>query len=87
MSTILVLIWLPLNPCGQRRTKGGRGLVRRTLYMPALSPCFRNPVFKDIYQRLIHKGKPHHVAIVAVMRKLACPLNCLPADPSFHLAK
>ncbi len=72
---------------GQRRTKGGRELVRRTLYMPALSSCFRNPVFKHIYQRLIHKGKPHHVAIVAVMRKLVCLLNRLLADPSFQPPK
>lgn len=71
----------------KRRVAGGREQVRKVLYMAALSGARSNPVFKAFYQRLkIQKGKPHKVAIVAVMRKMLTVLNKLLANPQFSLA-
>jgi transposase len=49
--------------------KTGRVALRRALYMPAMGAATqnRNAV---LYQRLLAKGKPKKVAIVACMRKL-----------------
>ena len=69
---------------GARTTLGGRQLMRRTLYAPILSATQHNPIFKEFYYRLKAAGKPHHVAAVAVMRKLICLLNRLLSDPGFQ---
>lgn len=68
---------------GRRMIAGGRGRVRRALHMPALSAVSHNPVLKALYDRLRAAGKPHRVALTAVMRKLLCVLNRLTADPAF----
>ena len=62
---------------GARHIKGGRGDVRRPIYMAALSAARRNPQLKVFYDRLIAKGKLKKVAIVAVMRKLVALANTL----------
>jgi len=72
---------------GKRTTRGGRELIRRTIYMPTLCAIRNNSMFKEFYDRLIGKGKPHHVAAVAVMRKRVCLLNRMIADPTFQLKK
>lgn len=68
---------------GSRTIHGGRGLIRRSLYMPALCAARCNPILQKFYQGLIARNKPHHVALTAVMRKLICLLNRILADPSF----
>lgn len=71
----------------RRRVAGGRSQVRTVLYMAAISAARSNPILKAFYQRLkTAKGKPHKVAIVAVMRKMLTVLNRLIADPKFSLA-
>jgi transposase len=55
---------------GKRRTRGGRSEVRRALYMAALSATRHNPVIRAFYLRLLQKGKPKKLALVACMRKL-----------------
>jgi transposase len=62
---------------GQRMIGGGRPKARRALYMSALVACFKNPVLKPFYLRLIAKGKPFKVALTAAMRKLLIHLNSL----------
>jgi transposase len=63
---------------GQRCIKGGRRRVRNALYMPCVGAAtLNNPVFKAFYQRLIAKGKPPKVALVACMRKLIIILNTM----------
>lgn len=75
---------------GQRHIQGGRRKLRCLLYMPTLSAAtLHNPVLKAHYQRLIAKGKPHKVALIACMRKLICILNTMLArgekwDPTRH---
>lgn len=53
-----------------RLTKAGNPLLRRALYMPALTAIRHNPVIKAFYQRLRAAGKPAKSAIAACMRKL-----------------
>jgi len=72
---------------GKRHVRGGRHLLRRSLYMPALCATNHNPILKEFYGRLITKGKPHHVAITAVIRKLVRLVNRLLSDPNFEPIK
>jgi transposase len=60
---------------GQVHIRGGRLAVRQALYMAALSAMRCNPVLKPFAQRLTARGKPFHVVITAVMRKLLIHLN------------
>jgi transposase len=65
---------------GQAKIGGGRGDLRRALYLPALSAARFNPDLKAVYDRLRTKGKPAKVALVAVMRKLVILANVLVRD-------
>lgn len=76
---------------GRRTIFGGRGQVRRGLYMAALVAIRFNPVIKRFYDRLVTVGKPKKVAIVACMRKLLTILNAMVKtgkswDDSLHAA-
>jgi transposase len=62
---------------GQRVTSGGRSSVRRVLYMATLVATRYNPHIKAFYVRLLAKGKPKKLALVAAMRKLLTILNTL----------
>ena len=62
---------------GYRAIRGGRGLVRRALYMAALSAIRANPDLRRVYQGLRRRGKPGKVALVAVMRKLLLRLHAI----------
>lgn len=56
---------------GPRHIQGGRRKLRCMLFMPIVSAATRhNPVLKACYQRLVARGKPAKVALVACMRKL-----------------
>ena len=50
---------------------------RTVLYMGALVGSYRNPVLRELYQRLLEAGKPKKLALVACMRKLLTILNSL----------
>ena len=60
---------------GKRTIFGGRRALRCGLYMAALVATRHNRLLRDFYQRLRTKGKPHKVALTAVMRKLLLALN------------
>ncbi len=60
---------------GKRRARGGRGSVRRVLYMSALVATKKNSVINKFYIRLLSQGKPKKLALVACMRKLLTMLN------------
>ncbi len=51
-------------------SKMGCARLRKSLYMPALVSVRFNPLMQAFYQKLLAKGKPKKVALVAVMRKL-----------------
>ena len=62
---------------GQRITWGGRADVRSMLYMATMSAIRFNAVIKPFYERLLVKGKPKKVAIVACMHKVLTILNAI----------
>ena len=63
---------------GYRAIRGGRGTVRRALYMSALSVIrSKNSALARFYQQLRKRGKPGKVALVAVMRKLLLQLHAI----------
>ena len=62
---------------GPRRVQGGRGQVRRVLYMAALSARQHNPALKAFADRLKANGKKPKVVLVAVARKLVVIANAL----------
>ena len=65
---------------GQRSVWGGRSTVRTALYMSALAAARSNPPVKALYERLVEKGKPKKVALVACMRKLLVTCNAVVRD-------
>lgn len=74
---------------GRRAIWGGRPQIRKVLYMGTLNGVRNNPVLKQLYERLVARGKPKKVALVACMRKLLCILNAIARDAkpwSLHAA-
>ena len=75
---------------GRRFIQGGRRKLRNLLYLPIVGAATRcNPVLKAYYKRLIARGKPPKVALIACMRKLIVILNTMLArgekwDPQKH---
>lgn len=65
---------------GTRSTWGGRSSVRNVLFMGALAAIRFSPALRTFYDRLIERGKPKKVAIVAVMRKMLTALNAMIRD-------
>jgi transposase len=65
------------NKSGKRFIGGGRGQVRRVLYMATIVAIRHNPAIKAFYMHLKVQGKASKVAIVACMRKLVTILNLL----------
>lgn len=62
---------------GRRTIHGGRGHVRKVLYMAALVGTRHNPILTRLYQRLVEAGKRKKVALVACMHKLLTILNAI----------
>ena len=62
---------------GRRCIHGGRGGMRKALYMAALVATRHNPAIRPFYERLLAAGKPKKVALVACMRKLLTILNAM----------
>lgn len=62
---------------GKRTTGGGRTTIRNALFMPTVVAKRYNPRIKTFYDRLVEKGKPKMVALIASMRKLLTILNTM----------
>ena len=65
---------------GRRTIWGGRGDVRRVLYMAALVASRHNPTIRAFYDRLVAAGKAKKLALTACMRKLIVTLNAMLRD-------
>jgi transposase len=65
---------------GKAFIKGGRDKARRVLFLITLAAIVHNPLIREYYNRLIFKGKPPKVAIVACMRKIIRILNAMIRD-------
>jgi len=59
----------------RRHIRGGRGRIRKALFMSSISAIRSNPKVADFYNRLKSNGKPTHVALTAVAHKLLIILN------------
>ncbi len=70
---------------GRAFCSGGRAHVRECLYMAALSATRRQNGFATTYQRLISRGKPHKVALVAVMRSMLITLNAMEKNKTMFI--
>lgn len=62
---------------GTRHIRGGRGQVRRGLWMATLVAVRHHEPLRAFYQRLRAKGKPAKLALIAAMRKLLIILNAI----------
>jgi transposase len=62
---------------GHRAIAGGRPAVRKTLFMATLVAVRWNRVLKAQYDRLLTRGRPKKVALVACMRRLLTILNAI----------
>ena len=65
---------------GHRMIAGGRTTVRTVLYMAALAASRHNPLVKATYQRLVARGRPKKVALIACARQLLTILNAIVRD-------
>jgi len=63
--------------CGKARIEGGRRHLREALFMPALVAMKKNPELSAKYDQMRAAGKPHKVALTALMRKLIQLANTL----------
>lgn len=72
---------------GKRKVWGGRGNVRRVLYMGIIAGIQFNPVIRAFYERLIAAGKKPKVALTACMRKLLVILNVMIKNKEVWKAK
>lgn len=62
---------------GRRTIWGGRAMIRKALYMPTLIATRYNPVIRNLYLRLITRGKLKKVALIACMHKMLTILNAM----------
>jgi transposase len=62
---------------GYRHIAGGRGPLRKVLFMATMGAMLHNPHLRAHYDRLRARGKLHKVALVATMRKLLLILNAI----------
>lgn len=51
-------------------SKKGNKFLRKAVFMPALSACKHNQKMKELYLRLVSKGKNKKLALIAIARKL-----------------
>lgn len=68
------------NHRGRRQIWGGRGHVRRVLYMSSWIIIRHNSEFKARYEALRQRGKCAKVALIACMRVLVVRLNAMLRD-------
>src|SRR3954453_13381402 len=77
---------------GSRHVRGGRAVVRRVLYLAALSAVRYNPAMKAFKERLVARGKKAKVILTALARKLLVIANAVvrpgrPGDPEMALSR
>ncbi len=65
---------------GRRTIWGGQASVRQVLYMATISATRAHPTIRAFYTRLVAKGKPKKVALVAAMHKRLLLLNAVMRD-------
>jgi transposase len=74
---------------GKRHITGGRSHVRAMLFMGAWTASRSKTALGEFYRRLLAKGKPPKVALIAVAHKMLTLANAIvrngqPYDPALH---
>lgn len=64
----------------KRKCQGGRPDLRAALYMPTLAAIRWNPTIRAFRDRLLAKGKPKQLVVIACMRKFLVILNAMVRD-------
>lgn len=64
----------------KRKCQGGRADLRAALYMPTLCAIRWNPTIRAFNHRLVAKGKPKKLVVIACMRKFLVILNAMVRD-------
>lgn len=59
----------------KRTVFGGRGTIKRMLFLAAMAARRHEPNLKAFYEKLVSGGKPKMVAITAIMRKIIVIAN------------
>ena len=59
----------------KRTVFGGRGTIRRILFLAAMSARRYEPALKAFFEKLVANGKPKMVALTALMRKIVIIAN------------
>jgi transposase len=72
---------------GSRHIFGGRAYLRSLLYMAAMAGVRCNPVLQEFYQRLLTRGKPFKVALIACVRKLLSIINVMVRENTLWIDK
>lgn len=65
---------------GRRGIWGGRAMLRHVLYMGLLAATRSDNPLAHSYRQLRDRGKPHKVAMAAVLRKMLVQLNAMVRD-------
>ena len=65
---------------GRRTIWGGRASVRQVLYLATLAATRAHPTIQTFYARLVDRGKPKKVALVAARHKRLTLLNAVRRD-------
>ncbi len=79
-----------LNNSGNRKgktsiSKKGNKYLRKAVFMPALSAVQHNQKMKELYKRLVGKGKNKKLALIAVARKLLLLIYTLWKNDSVYI--
>jgi transposase len=64
----------------RRSCWAGRAELRAALYMPTLAAIRWNPTIRAFRDRLVAKGKPKQLVVIACMRKFLVILNAMVRD-------
>lgn len=79
------------NDSGKRKgktsiSKKGNKFIRKVIFMPALSASKYNHHLKELYKRLLYKGKNKKAALIAVARKLLLLIYTLWKNDTVYIA-
>jgi len=66
-------------------SKKGNKYLRKAVFMPALSAVQHNQKMKELYKRLVQKGKNRKLALIAVARKLLLLIYTLWENDSVYI--
>lgn len=78
------------NDSGKRKgktniSKKGNKFIRKAIFMPALSASKHNHHLKELYKRLVQKGKNKKAALIAVARKLLLLIYAIWKNDSVYI--